>query len=327
MHRFSRLAYAALNVSDPQRSRPFYETLLGLQFVEEGAAGELYFRCGFDHHNLVLFRSATPGLKRIGWEMQTEADVDSLANRLKEAAIEVVEVPEQERRTLRQSRTLRFSCPFTGVTMEFFWRMQELGGEPYRTTVAQIQRLGHIVMRSPRFAEALAFYREVLNFKVSDEIEGAVAFMRCHPNPLHHSLALAPAKTPSLHHVNFMVTEVDDIGRAIWRFKKAGVTVVHGPGRHPPSGSMFLYFLDPDGLTVEYSFGMEEFPEIDPRKPRLLVPGQPSLDYWGAVVDPRKGSVGAIETPASLIATPEELARAGETAARQWTIEAAANQT
>ncbi len=34
-----------------------------------------------------------------------------------------------------------------------------------------------------------------------------------------------------------------------------------GPGRHPPSESVFLYFLDPDGLTLEYSFGMEEFPE------------------------------------------------------------------
>ena len=323
MHRFSRLAYAALNVSDPQRSRQFYESLLGLQFVEEGAAGELHFRCGYDHHNLVLYRSASPGLKRIGWEMQSEADVESLENTLKEAAIAVVEVPEGERRALRQSRTLRFACPYTGVTMEFFSRMQELGGEPFRPTVALIQRLGHIVMRSPRFADALAFYRSVLNFKVSDEIEGAVAFMRCHPNPLHHSLALAPAQTASLHHVNFMVTEVDDIGRAIWRFNKAGVSIVHGPGRHPPSGSMFLYFLDPDGLTLEYSFGMEEFPEIDPRKPRLLVPGQPSLDYWGAVVDPRKGASGTIETPVSLIASEEELARTDALPAPQWTIEAA----
>jgi 2,3-dihydroxy-p-cumate/2,3-dihydroxybenzoate 3,4-dioxygenase len=315
-----------LNVTDPQQSRAFYETLLGLQFVEQGAGGELHFRCGFDHHNLILCRSATPGLRRIGWEMQSEADVEALANTLNEAGIAVVEVPDQVRLALRQSRTLRYACPFTGATMEFFSRMQELGGEPFKPTVAQIQRLGHIVMRAPRFAEALDFYRNVLGFKVSDEIEGAVAFMRCHPNPLHHSLALAPAQSASLHHVNFMVTEVDDIGRAIWRFKKAGITVVHGPGRHPPSGSMFLYFLDPDGLTIEYSFGMEEFPEIDARKPRLLVPGQPSLDYWGAIVDPRKGKVGAIETPASLNEADGEPGRS-VAPAKQWTIEAATSET
>ncbi len=98
------------------------------------------------------------------------------------------------------------------------------------------------------------------------------------------------------------LTEVDDIGRAIWRFNKAEVPIVHGPGRHPPSGSMFLYFLDPDGLTVEYSFGMEEFPEIDPREPRLLVRCQESFDFWGAVVDPRKGQVGAIEKLAETVA-------------------------
>lgn len=297
MHRYNRLAYVALNVTDQKRSRDFYETLLGLQFVGEGPAGELYFRCGYDHHNLVLYRSAAPGLKRIGWEMESEADVDALASTLKQAGVNVIQAPEAEQRELRQSRTLRFTCPFVGVTMEFFSRMQELGGEPYRPTVALIQRLGHVVMLTPRFAEALEFCRNVLGFAVSDEIAGAVAFMRAHPNPYHHTFALGQASgaTGSFHHVNFMVTEVDDIGRAIWRLKKADVPIVHGPGRHPPSGSMFLYFLDPDGMTVEYSFGMEEFPEVDARKPRMLVPGQPSFDFWGAIVDPRKGKVGALE--------------------------------
>ena len=45
------------------------------------------------------------------------------------------------------------------------------------------------------------------------------------------------------------------------RLRKAEVPIVYGPGRHPPSGSFFLYFLDPDGMTLEYSHGMEEFPE------------------------------------------------------------------
>lgn len=44
--------------------------------------------------------------------------------------------------------------------------------------------------------------------------------------------------------------------------------VVFGPGRRPASTSVFLYFLDPDGMTLEYSFGMEEFPQIGARAPR-----------------------------------------------------------
>ena len=72
-----------------------------------------------------------------------------------------------------------------------------------------------------------------------------------------------------LHHVNFMVTEINDIGRALHRLGAQGVPIVHGPGRHPTSGSIFLYFLDPDGITLEYSFGMEEIPRS--RRPRAAV--------------------------------------------------------
>lgn len=32
-----------------------------------------------------------------------------------------------------------------------------------------------------------------LNFKTSDEIDGRIRLMRCFPNPLHHSLAIADA--------------------------------------------------------------------------------------------------------------------------------------
>ena len=56
-----------------------------------------------------------------------------------------------------------------------------------------------------------------------------------------------------------MVSEIDDIGTAINRFKHHDVPIVFGPGRHIASNSVFLYFLDPDGLTLEYSYGMEEF--------------------------------------------------------------------
>ncbi len=117
------------------------------------------------------------------------------------------------------------------------------------------------------------FFLNKLNFRASDRIDGAVTFTRCFPNPLHHSLGLSNSDSNRLHHVNFMVTDMDDIGRALWRMKKNDVPIVFGPGRHPPSESVFLYFLDPDGITVEYSFGMEEFPEVNPREPRLMPPG------------------------------------------------------
>jgi 2,3-dihydroxy-p-cumate/2,3-dihydroxybenzoate 3,4-dioxygenase len=58
---------------------------------------------------------------------------------------------------------------------------------------------------------------------------------------------------------------------------------------------VFFYFLDPDGMTLEYSFGMEEFNEVDPRTPRSLPMAAESIDTWGSVRDPRMGQLGDIE--------------------------------
>ncbi|KCZ99634.1 2,3-dihydroxy-p-cumate-3,4-dioxygenase (CmtC) [Hyphomonas polymorpha PS728] len=73
-----------------------------------------------------------------------------------------------------------------------------------------------------------------------------------------------------LHHLNFIVTDIDDIGRANVRMKPEGVPIVCGPGRPSQSESMFFYFLDPDGMTLEYRFGMEELPETGARPPRMF---------------------------------------------------------
>ena len=92
-----------------------------------------------------------------------------------------------------------------------------------------------------------------------------------------------------------MVTEIDDVGRGLARFKAKEVPVVYGPGRHPASTSVFLYFLDPDGMTLEYSFGMEQFPELEPRRTATSSSRRHSTSIPGARYrDPRMSAVGEI---------------------------------
>ena len=293
MIRYRKLGYVALNVSDVARSTAFYLGQVGMADAGEAPDGARFMRCSTSHHDLMLC-PGTPGLKRIGFEMESGESLDAVARVLQAQGLAFQEVPERERAALHVTRAVRFAEPLTGVTYEFYERMREVA-DAFVPTVAKIQRLGHIVLKTDKYDEAVRFFTDVLNFQVSDAIDGMVTFLRCYPNPFHHSFALANSRRPGLHHVNLMVSEVDDIGRAMWRFQKAGVPVVHGPGRHPPSGSMFYYFLDPDGLTVEYSFGMEEFPAAGARAPRLLEPVQASFDYWGAIPDARKSSSGDIE--------------------------------
>jgi 2,3-dihydroxy-p-cumate/2,3-dihydroxybenzoate 3,4-dioxygenase len=295
MPRYRRLAYVALNVSDLARARGFYEGQLGLQPSGEGTGGEAFFRCGVAHHDIVLYQSAEPGLKRVGFELDSDGAVEDAARHFADEGLDVVEVAAADCAALHQGRTIRIVEPYTGATFEYFDRMREFS-DAVVPRLAKIQRIGHVVLKVPDFAEACDFYTRVLGFRVSDLIDGAACFMRCHPNPYHHGVALIKAAAPQLHHVNFMVSEIDDIGRAISRFSRNNVRVVYGPGRHPPSGSVFLYFLEPDGITLEYSYGMEEFPEDGARRPRLFEPIRDSYDYWASFRDlERYAAVGAIE--------------------------------
>lgn len=297
MPRFQKLGHIALNVSDVERSTAFYRDLVGLTHSgTDPDSGTSFLRCSDDYQNIALYTSDRPGLKHVGWELENDATVDELAKELTERGIAFDFLSRAESDALHIDRALRVADP-AGIVSIFYGTMWSFGGEPYVPTVAKIQRLGHIVLQVPDFETTLAFYTDVLGFNISDRFGDGLAFLRASPNPYHHSLAIARhPRGPHFHHLNFMVSEIDDIGAGFWRFTRAQVPIVHGPGRHPPSGSVFLYYLDPDGLTLEYSFGMEEFDETGFRKPRRLEKIPSSMDYWGAAIDPRKGAVGAIET-------------------------------
>ncbi|SAL68667.1 glyoxalase/bleomycin resistance protein/dioxygenase [Caballeronia udeis] len=304
---YDRLAYVALNVTDLAASRHFYEHEVGLQFSGKGPLGELYLRCGYAHHCMVLYTAAKPGLKRIAFEMADSVALRDLRDRVQGRGLATHEVQQEHYVAKAADGAFQIVEPVTGVTLEFFSGMEAFGGQPFVPTVAKIQRLGHIGIRSPDIKSTAEFFMSVLGFALSDFVDSKAYFLRCPPNPFHHSMALGHGAEAGLHHINFMVSEIDDVGRGIARFTKESIPIVHGPGRHPPSGSVFLYFLDPDGMTVEYSYGMEEFPPgMDARKPRMLAPVPESIDYWGSMLDKRKGIAGEIE-PADFHADAEDV--------------------
>lgn len=296
--RYRKPGYVALNVSDMDKAVYFYQELVGLQLQAREGDEVAYLRCSQDHHNVVLYRSPVPGLKRMAFELESMRDLDAARVHIRSLGWELHEVPEAESRRLRQGPTLRFCIPEHPLCFEFYAHIEQVAAA-YEPTVAQIQRLGHVVIRCKDRDSVLSRLTEQLNFKVSDHFADQVAFLRCFPNPYHHSFGVSRGEDDGLHHVNFMVTDVDDVGRATNRMRKAGVPTVYGPGRHDISNSIFFYYLDPDGMTVEYSFGMEEFPEVAAREPRQL-PLQPEiLDSWGGLPEPSFGKAGVVEAAAA----------------------------
>lgn len=291
--RYKRLGYLALNVSDPVRSRRFYEDIVGLQFAEQSANGDIYLRCSDFHHDLILTASQRPGLRRIGWQMESADALSALRESLAATGVATVDVTPGEASELGTDGGFRAIDPTTGAVHEFYSRMA-FADSPFEATHTQIECLGHIVLATADLAASEQFYRDVMNFRESDRIDDAVVHMRCFPNPLHHAFGLGAGSAPALNHLTFNVNHIDDIGRAGHRMAAAGVPVVYGPGRHPQSGSVFFYFLDPDGLTLEYSQGMEEFPEHNPRPPRRFPIEGGVFDYWGGTPKPGFTEVGAV---------------------------------
>jgi len=291
--RFRRLGYLALNVSDLARSSAFYENVVGLE-PTGGGYGQRMFRCSDKHHDIVLVQGSEPGIKRIGWEMESAKALAALRDRFSALGLNPMPVSNAESATLGIHEAFRISDPVFGATMEFFAAMDS-APDGYKPTHTKIVRLGHVVLAGPDLKAAEDFFMGEMNFRASDRIEDSVVHMRCFPNPLHHSFGVGKAASPQLHHINFMVTDIDDIGRANVRMKREGVPIVYGPGKHPQSESMFFYFLDPDGMTLEYSFGMEEFPETDARPPRMFPQAVESADHWGGLPEPDFAKVGVIE--------------------------------
>ena len=75
--------------------------------------------------------------------------------------------------------------------------------------------------------------------------------------------------------------------RAWYELRRRGVRIVFGPGRHPTSGAVFLYFEGPDGMVFEYSTGVRSISKEQEttHQPRQFPNRPESFCMWGSVPD------------------------------------------
>jgi 2,3-dihydroxy-p-cumate/2,3-dihydroxybenzoate 3,4-dioxygenase len=296
--RYRKPGYVALNVSDVGRTAAFAQDIVGLEDSGTGPDGQRYFRCGPDRHCIVLYKSDQPGFKRGAFELESEADVERAFGYYTDLGWRPEWLGDEERiiNNLTLTPAFRVQEKMTGATFEYYGRMdQTIVRFPAR--LAKIQRLGHFALSVPDVVATAKHMEQTMGFIVSDYVSKFAALMRAFPNPNHHSFALAFSSTgkPHFNHVNFMVSDIDDVGSLKYRLERHQIKIVFGMGRHPTSDSVFLYFLDPDGLTWEYSYGMEQFPETGYRQARAMSARPEDFDVWGARPEPEFSKTGVIE--------------------------------
>ena len=115
----------------------------------------------------------------------------------------------------------------------------------------QPRKLGHVVLGSTDLAATRAFFTEAIGFKVSDEIAGVGAFLRCSTD--HHNLLVLAAPVDFMHHTAWQVEDVDEVGRgASAMLEGHPERHVWGLGRHHAGSNFFWYLKDPAGNFSEY---------------------------------------------------------------------------
>ncbi len=71
-----------------------------------------------------------------------------------------------------------------------------------------------------------------------------------------------------------------------WYFlQKRHIPIRFGPGRHPTSGAMFLYFEGPDGMIFEYSCGVSHITDEANHRPRQFPAKPEGFCMWGSEPD------------------------------------------
>ena len=142
----------------------------------------------------------------------------------------------------------------------------------------QIKELGHVVLYVKDVNRSIAFYRDVLGFRMIASEPRVAVFSS---GRTHHELLLIetgqepqPRKSYNgLYHIGFKIGDtVEELSAALEELKKAGVNIVGATDHHVTKS---LYILDPDGNELELYVDQGDDWKTDPTtimaRPRSLI--------------------------------------------------------
>ncbi len=271
------IAYVRSGVTDLERATRFAVDIVGMELVAEGD-GVRYLRVDQRHHCLALIEGPTAGVHATAFTVADDAALEDARRQLEAYGCEVTVGTEKEARHRHVRNFIAFDDPF-GNHIELVTDQSQVSRVVQFGRSAGITEFGHLCLDAPDVRKAHEFWSTMFNGRVSDWIGDAACLMRI--DPVHHKLAFFRNENPGFCHINFQVDTLDDLMRN-WRFlQKNDVQILHGPGRHPTSTAVFVYFLGPDNLTYEYSWGVQLIEDEDAWRPRNFnLEEDGSIDMW-----------------------------------------------
>ena len=261
------LAYVVYEVADLADWEHFGVDLLGMQLGDKLDDG-FTLRTDEKAHRWIVTEGPADDLVRSGYEVESAEALDALVATLTAAGVEVTEGDAALAQACKVDRIVLVDDPM-GNRLELVTGLAD-APTPFASDVLLGQFVtgtggaGHQVLLSKGVARAeyLAFYQDLLGFRISDLIveelaPGIVAdliFLHC--NPRHHSVAFGEMPHPKrTHHFMVEVTDIRDVGRAYDRCMDAKQPFEMTLGMHPNDHMFSFYVRTPSGFSVEYGWG------------------------------------------------------------------------
>lgn len=290
MVELSSLAYVVFGVGDLAAWEIFARDIVGFQLDQCVSGDGLALRMDEYAYRILLERGERDDLVAAGWEIRTEAELTAFVAQAREAGAEVTENPALARG--RRVEKLYVCQDPNGFTHEFFFGPTILPiGKPFVSRVISgpgfvtgALGIGHILPVSRDYATSIAFYQNVLKLRVSDYIRQEMApgifvdatFFHSSTGR-HHSLATAHFPSPKiLNHLMVEYADMNDVGLAYDRVRRAGIPLVLELGHHPNDQMFSFYVQTPSGFALEIGSGGIV---IDDTKWRVVNYSQ--LSDWG----------------------------------------------
>ena len=259
----------------------YYIDVWGLQSAGEDRHARYFRAASTEHHVLSLHPAGRTGLHHLAFGLDGCEAVDAAASELERRGTPLFAQPKDLDEP-GGGYGLRFLDP-ENRCIELSAGVAEHPNGRSPGKVAP-RRLCHVGLNTPRFKQTVAFYTDVLGFRVSDRIEDRMAFLRC--GRRHHVIVFSRADYASVNHVAYVMANVDDVMKGVSNLRARGQEPDWGPGRHGPGNNIFCYYRDPAGYVNEFSSDIAFIEDEATHKPGVWRRLPETADLWGTAGAP-----------------------------------------
>ena len=276
MIEIEQLRYVRLGTRDLAAAADFAQRILGLQLVDKSET-HAAFRSDDRDHTLVYVQG-DPADQTVGFEVRAPETLDRAIAELSKLGLAATHGSAGEA-AARKVRAFVHFRDRSGNRIELVVRPLNSGWRYFAARDAGIAGLEAVALRNTANGADEALWTRLFNGRVSDWA-GDAAYIRF--DAAHHRLALHPSQRGGVLAVEYAVEGVNQLMQSHYFMQASQVKIVHGPGRRPTSGQMFLTFAGPDGVLFSYVAEGASIADEARHRPRQFAFTPLSFCAWGS---------------------------------------------